>query len=328
VELFAVRGELGSFMKSRFKTLCVSKSKDGKRESKDYGWNERDGHHLWTNSIAVAHKYILSGGGESLQTLVLGNTAFKMKRDEGRLINAFVEHCPNVRSLSVFEKGSSWVNAFGKQLEILELGTVFSINFPVYSTKLREFTLNVYSEGTTSTELWRQIGSSLEKLNVHNALLSENEMRDVKQHCRNLKNSFHLETGDMDRLFTGLNMLGPRLEVIYIQYFEITETVDGWKNAWSNATSLRKLYIKGSKSGDVEAIFSTPKEHLKELVLPIPHDTDAGEEKKLMDVVAKGTKCVEAFSVFGFNFYRNSVKDFLEQNKYSLSSIVVYSESY
>jgi len=176
-----------------------------------------------------------------------------------------------------------------------------------------------YEEKASIATLLASYGGQLEYALLYE--MDEVHLKEVSDACPTAR--FHLETGDMDRLFTGLNMLGPRLEVIYIQYFEITETVDGWKNAWSNATSLRKLYIKGSKSGDVEAIFSTPKEHLKELVLPIPHDTDAGEEKKLMDVVAKGTKCVEAFSVFGFNFYRNSVKDFLEQNKYSLSSIVV-----
>jgi len=110
---------------------------DGKPESDKYGWDKRDGHHLWTSSIDVARKYILAGGGESLETLVVGEHMFKMKRDGDGLINDFVEHCPNVTSLSIAEKGSSWVSAFGKQLVKLELRTDFPIEFPVYPTKLR-----------------------------------------------------------------------------------------------------------------------------------------------------------------------------------------------
>jgi len=111
VELFGVRGGLGSFMKSRFKTLCVGTTKDGEAESDRYGWDKRDGYHLWTNSMADAHKYILAGGGESLETLVLGHAKLAME---------------------------------------YELRTDFPIEFPVYSTKLREFTLNTVYQRTES----------------------------------------------------------------------------------------------------------------------------------------------------------------------------------
>lgn len=67
LELLAVHGEFGSFIKSQFTTLCVSKTKycDGKMCC--FSWKLRNEQHLWMDNIDVALKFILAGGGESLQ---------------------------------------------------------------------------------------------------------------------------------------------------------------------------------------------------------------------------------------------------------------------
>jgi len=52
----------------------------------------------------------------------------------------------------------------------------------------------------------------------------------------------------------------------------------------------------------------------------------AGEEevKKLMDILAKGTKCLETFWYIGRDFHLDTTKNLFEQNKDSLSSISTY----
>lgn len=57
VELFAVRGALGSFMTSRFTTFCVSKKTYG-YEQRGYGWTELTEPHLRTDNIDVALSFV------------------------------------------------------------------------------------------------------------------------------------------------------------------------------------------------------------------------------------------------------------------------------
>jgi len=145
VQLLAVRGELGIYIKSRFNTLCVSNTKHLCDESASLGWKEKNGPHLWTNSIDVAHKYILAGGGEYLKTLVVSIEIHELKKEGEHLIDDFRTHCPNVKSLSIAENDSAWVNAFGKQLETIEFSTTILTHPPQCSITLREFTLNTLS---------------------------------------------------------------------------------------------------------------------------------------------------------------------------------------
>jgi len=82
--------------------------------------------------------------------------------------------------------------------------------------------------------------------------------------------------------------------------------------------------LKSRQAGDAEAIFSTPKVHLKELEISLPRDAGAEKHlKKLMDVCAKGTKCLAKFSYEGPELYRDSSKLFFERNKDSLSLIAI-----
>jgi len=51
IPLFAVRGDVGTLLKSRFHTLIVCKTKDCYYENKWYGWKLRSEPHLWTDKI-------------------------------------------------------------------------------------------------------------------------------------------------------------------------------------------------------------------------------------------------------------------------------------
>jgi len=151
----------------------------------------------------------------------------------------------------------------------------------------------------------------------------EVHLKEVADACP--KARFHLDSfDDKRRLFIGLNLLGPRLEVIRSFGSETTENFDGWKNAWSKATTFRKLDIEVRKVCDAKAIFSTPKEHLKELSLCLGMIPGAEDAKKVMDVFAKGTKRLETFKYVGRYSNRDSTKKFFDQNKDSLALISIF----
>jgi len=187
LQVFAVRSELGSFLKSQFNVLCICGTKDYYQENKESGWKLPIDSYLWTDDIYVALAFVIAGGGINLRTLLVGEDMYDEERSGLVLVNDFLKHCPNVSSLSIAEKSSFWLNSFGKQLERLELRTANPIEFPLHSTTLRELTLGTYGDGSFSTELWRRIGPSLETLILHHVIPEENEVSDIKEHCRNLK---------------------------------------------------------------------------------------------------------------------------------------------
>jgi len=163
LELIAVNSEFASFLKSRFTTLCVSPTKNCTAENEWLEWVDLRGPHIWTNSIDVAHKYILAGGGQSLDTLVVAIPVCLAGR-EG-LADDFVTHCPNVKSLSIAESGQTWAHKFRNQIDKLEVRVGTSMDLPPYIPKLKELNLNLY-DVDMPPGFWQTIGCSLEKLGV------------------------------------------------------------------------------------------------------------------------------------------------------------------
>jgi len=107
--LLPLQGEFGSFTKSRFDTLRVSERKFSPQILPH-------GAHLWTHSLYVARKYILAGGGQSL----IGSEY---------ILEDFVNHCPNVTSLSITLGGIYWARKFGQQIEKLQV----RVDYPLHS---------------------------------------------------------------------------------------------------------------------------------------------------------------------------------------------------
>lgn len=127
--LFAVRGEIGNFIKARFNTLVVSTTSNCDQENVRFRWKLQTEGHVWADSIDDARAFILEGGGESLCT-VIGIGMLKKERDNADLAGEFMKHCPNIISLSIYEHGTSWLDIFGKQLEKLEVRTGVPLDFP------------------------------------------------------------------------------------------------------------------------------------------------------------------------------------------------------
>ena len=63
IELYGVIGELGTHMKPRFKTICISDSFKSESENQVCKWKERKGDILWTKDLNVARRFVLGGGG-------------------------------------------------------------------------------------------------------------------------------------------------------------------------------------------------------------------------------------------------------------------------
>jgi len=81
VEALGIDGDFGTLRKSRFNKPQVSGTKD----------------------IAVAHAFVVTGGGKSLRTLVIGTGMYEGGRGGEKLVHDFVNHCPNVTSLGIAE---------------------------------------------------------------------------------------------------------------------------------------------------------------------------------------------------------------------------------
>lgn len=77
----------------------------------------------WTDDMSVAHEFVLGGGGDSIEMLIVGDTMFNKERDGAKMVDDFFKYCPNVSSLSVCEYDRIWTRKFEGQLVVLEIAT-------------------------------------------------------------------------------------------------------------------------------------------------------------------------------------------------------------
>jgi len=344
VKALGFGGEFRTLLKSRFRTIYVSRTNHFEFHEALSGWQERTEPYLWTDDISVAHAFVVAGGGEYLRTLVIDRDMYKRERDGDNLVDDFVTYCPNMTSLSIEEEWDAvWTKKFGSQLEILEVHAdmVLADKFVLRLEKLRpedNFPLNLYQRGPALRELnmtaHRESDGGFDKIKLHcpnlksvsvrirpdlgcSAItkllvsygdrleyallfwLSEDQIRAVADACPNAR--FHV-TGNYQfgLTLTTLKLIGPRVEGVDL-YFANSGNMhidmDECTDAWSQCMNLRYLYTHPTKAEDLEAVFSTPKNHLVSAILLlldfVPRDV-----KKLMDSIANGTKCVEKIEFY------------------------------
>jgi len=181
VEALGFRGGFSTLLKSRFHTLVVSSTKSCYLETKDLEWKELNGRYLWTDDIAVAHAFVVAGGGEALHTLVISRNMYKRGRDGYNLVDDFRKHCPKVTSLSIAEEGDTvWAKTLGRNLEILEVCAGLHLNISLHAPALRELNMSGYYG---NSDILRRIGGSLERL----VLPEFDDVDKIKLYCPNLK---------------------------------------------------------------------------------------------------------------------------------------------
>jgi len=175
--LLPLQGEFGSFTKSRFDTLRVSERKFSPQILPH-------GAHLWTHSLYVARKYILAGGGQSLKKLVVDTPDISVGSEY--ILEDFVNHCPNVTSLSITLGGIYWARKFGQQIEKLQVRVDYPLHSPWNFPDLRELHMTMKTDHICPG-FWKYIGRSLEKLVVSFHVNSVDNVGDIGEHCRKLK---------------------------------------------------------------------------------------------------------------------------------------------
>jgi len=277
---------------------------------------------------------------------------YKRGRDGENLVDDFVNHCPNVTSLSIAEEEDTiWTNKFGNQLETLEVCAGAPVNFPVRVPDLRELNMNtsvgnsdvlsrigkmklhcpnlksVSLRGRSSedspaiTRLLASYGERLEYALLY--WLNDDQIRDVATACPNAR--FRVYGGHGFGLsHSCLNLIGPRLEGVRFDYTENVE-MDGflveWRKAWNQCVNLRHLDFNPTKVEDVQAIISTPKNHLVSIALTSNDLFEREDVKKVMADLTNGTKCVEELMCFGSSYFIDELGGFIEKNRGSLRLI-------
>lgn len=88
--------------------LCVFRTKDCTEENVFHGWKPGPEPYLWTDSINIARRFILAGGGACLQTLVIGNSWYKDNWEDPGLVDNVLKHCPNGSSLGISGETLMW----------------------------------------------------------------------------------------------------------------------------------------------------------------------------------------------------------------------------
>jgi len=207
LELYRVHGDLGKFRSSRFRTLCISKTVHCDYEHREYEWKVPNTSMLWTDSMDIAHQFVSGGGGEYLDTIIVGEEMYNEERNGGDMVYDFLRACPNVRSLSVVENDGRWIFAFATQLEKLEV-VIKSPKFSIPKIFPYLLELNLYFKGTYPDESpysadetavsylerpgvdWEFSGTKLLKLILRGIFLSGVDLEIMREHCRNLK---HIE---------------------------------------------------------------------------------------------------------------------------------------
>jgi len=244
IVLYGVRGELGEFMIPRFNTLCISDSFKS-NSSASCLWKERKGPMLWTKDLHAAHRFVLAGGGQSLHSIIVGDRIHSEDM-ETEIVDDFLSNCPNVKSLSIEDEGRPWISAhwlsrFGRQLEHLDISTVFSGDILKNCANLRE--LDLYLEChevdfEIDEVIWEQIGGNLECLTL-SGMYPEDHIESIKMHCRNLRRIRIYESEDLvgdftQELISLLASFGGQLEYCHIQWMNIrqlTTISEACKNA-------------------------------------------------------------------------------------------------
>jgi len=285
IELYGVNGELGTLMKTRFTTLCISSEFKNFRETI---WKKRTGEMLYTNEMDVARRFVLGGGGQNLRTIIVGAGMYAGdseskselesesdggpdctgdceadRENEPNIVDDFLKSCPNVISLSVYDEKGEWASKFGDQLESLEIETDKSSGIIDSCRNLRE--LNLYAP---HAEDLQDIGDKLECLKFHSSddddhsdsatlFRSTWDMEAIAKYCRNLRSFTFNDAADYentwnDAISSLLASYGDQLE-----YCEVKNMYDDDLTTITSACKNVRFHV--SVSNDEENIYPTLK---------------------------------------------------------------------
>lgn len=206
-----------------FHMLCISKTVGYTHELQLYKWKGPKQGVLWTDSMDKALDFILTGGGESLRTLIIGDEMYDELISGKTIVDVFHRACPNVRSLSVVENFGVWSSAFAVQLEKLEIASYDPAGaIPKCCPSLLELSIPDYGNGFPNTDLidvdWESVGSKLESLTISGGLLCDEGLARIRENCNKIKRiSIHSVPRANGSIVEFIASYGDQLDFVYIK---------------------------------------------------------------------------------------------------------------
>jgi len=244
IPLYSVQGELSSYLRSRFHKLWISRWKSD--------FHEQPTQHkdmLRTNVLKTAYDLVLQSG-ESFHTLIVESSYFN-EPINSNMFKTFSERCPHISTLRTYRAGG-WIEEFGEGLESLKIGYKQDfLEIPRYCAQLRELTLDfsIKRSDIEGTDLWMNLGNSLEKLSVIFIYECGNEIRNIAKYCRKLTELFIRGKGSNVALLECLVTYGSQLEntcISDMEEDELNHLIEACPNAKFDLTVFKRRLLISS----------------------------------------------------------------------------------
>lgn len=246
------------------------------------------------------------------------------------------QHCTGLRELtaSFSRNGVAAANLWervGCTLESLTIGnfgiTAEEIPWQIgrigrYCRNIRRISIqDVSEEGNTAiSQLLASYGEQLQYAKIH--YMNEAQWGRVLRVCTNAR--FHVIAMGTHSLLPTVNIVGRQLEKVLVASRTFVGDVADFTRAWDKCVNLRELYVQVGLLEHIRPVLSTPKPHLKSIILDVGQVREEGEMRELVDLLSSRTRGVERFSL-ACPPYRlfswDSLGPFFELNKSTLSYV-------
>lgn len=111
---------------------------------------------LWSDDVNLAYAFV-QHRGKYVDSRIVGS-----QMDRPKMADHFRDNCPNLRSLSVVDRRSKWIQLFGEKLEKLECWNSSPNEISMYCVNLTELSLNLDDVILNGISFWEIISATLE----------------------------------------------------------------------------------------------------------------------------------------------------------------------
>jgi len=197
--LYAVKGEMTAFLRSRFNELTIYGEEQNPRKYHALGAREGTSpNHIkgkWSDIV----KYLTqsSSAGKAFYTLELNNHSYKKSKIRvcPRILREIFPNARNFNLLSYTDECALWIREFHDC--ILSL-TIYDSNLlphvAVFAKNVRHLSLDTtFKSGSGGENLWATVGKTLESISMKFCSEEMAEIASIQSFCRNLKD-IHIQT--------------------------------------------------------------------------------------------------------------------------------------
>lgn len=168
----------------------------------------------------------MTAGGESLDTIIIGDGLYDEVRNGKDVVIDFHAACPNVCSLSVVGEDDTWASAFGEKLEELQVsGHRSAVEFPKCGTSSLELNFTYHRKHDferihlkISGLDWQKSGREWKSFTVSGCKFSEAELKTIRENRRTIE---HIDVdaypNDNGKVADFLASYGDQLELVDVR---------------------------------------------------------------------------------------------------------------